>query len=167
MQTLTKEQIEPVLGKTSFWFPDAKKKLTGVIQYLGGVAAFEDISIADPVNLEAKPNGLLIEAMHNFKYQRVGLLGSELKSWVLEAQEQIFEQKEKSVVGRALIGGLLLGPVGAIVGGMSGIGTKAVKTGDTPENVLSLTYPEGVILFTVSNNKRAEVERFLQTNYPR
>jgi len=32
--------------------------------------------------------------------------------------------KDKSVIGRAIVGGLLLGPVGAIVGGMSGIGTK-------------------------------------------
>lgn len=30
----------------------------------------------------------------------------------------------KSTVGRALVGGVLLGPLGAIVGGMSGIGNK-------------------------------------------
>lgn len=35
--------------------------------------------------------------------------------------------KDKSVIGRAIVGGLLLGPVGAIVGGMSGIGTKTSK----------------------------------------
>lgn len=33
-------------------------------------------------------------------------------------------EKDKSIVGRAVVGGLLLGPVGAIVGGMTGIGTK-------------------------------------------
>lgn len=37
------------------------------------------------------------------------------------------EQKSKSVGGRAMIGGVLLGPVGAIVGGMSGIGKKEKK----------------------------------------
>lgn len=37
------------------------------------------------------------------------------------------EQKSKSIAGRAVIGGVLLGPVGAIVGGMSGIGTKGKK----------------------------------------
>lgn|GEM_PF-4870672 len=31
---------------------------------------------------------------------------------------------DKSVAGRAVVGGILLGPVGAIVGGMSGIGAK-------------------------------------------
>ena len=37
------------------------------------------------------------------------------------------EQRSKSVAGRAVIGGVLLGPVGAIVGGMTGIGTKEKK----------------------------------------
>jgi len=31
---------------------------------------------------------------------------------------------DKSVIGRAVVGGLILGPLGAVVGGMSGIGTK-------------------------------------------
>ena len=33
-------------------------------------------------------------------------------------------EKNKSVVGRALVGGMLMGEVGAIVGGMSGTGSK-------------------------------------------
>ncbi|MEE1014100.1 MAG: hypothetical protein U0L92_07340 [Clostridia bacterium] len=38
--------------------------------------------------------------------------------------EKDIQEKSKSVAGRAMIGGLALGPVGAIVGGMSGIGNK-------------------------------------------
>jgi len=38
-------------------------------------------------------------------------------------------EKSKSVVGRALVGGALMGPVGAVVGGMSGTGSdKTTKT---------------------------------------
>ena len=33
-------------------------------------------------------------------------------------------QVNKSVIGRAVVGGLILGPLGAIIGGMSGIGNK-------------------------------------------
>lgn len=42
---------------------------------------------------------------------------------------QQFEHQNKSVIGRAVVGGLLLGPLGAIVGGMSGIGTKLKTLG--------------------------------------
>lgn len=40
-----------------------------------------------------------------------------------------FAQVDKSVVGRAVVGGVLLGPVGAVVGGVSGVGKKN-KAGD-------------------------------------
>ncbi|WP_143314488.1 hypothetical protein [Clostridium sp. HBUAS56017] len=38
--------------------------------------------------------------------------------------EEKTTEKDKSVVGRALVGGVVLGPIGAAVGGMSGIGSK-------------------------------------------
>jgi len=38
------------------------------------------------------------------------------------SDKQIIE-KNKSTVGRALVGGVVLGPLGAIVGGISGVGT--------------------------------------------
>ncbi|MBY0244287.1 MAG: zinc ribbon domain-containing protein, partial [Sphingobacteriaceae bacterium] len=37
-------------------------------------------------------------------------------------------EKSKSPIARAVAGGLLLGPLGAVVGGISGIGNKEVKT---------------------------------------
>lgn len=37
-------------------------------------------------------------------------------------------EKDKSVVGRAVAGGLFLGPLGALVGGMSGVGSKKKQT---------------------------------------
>jgi len=36
--------------------------------------------------------------------------------------------KDKSSIGRAVIGGVIFGPVGAIVGGISGVGAKQAKT---------------------------------------
>lgn len=41
-------------------------------------------------------------------------------------EEEIIE-KSKSVLGRAAVGGLILGPLGAIVGSVSGVGTKEKK----------------------------------------
>lgn len=37
------------------------------------------------------------------------------------------ELKNKSSIGRAVVGGIVLGSLGAIIGGMSGIGTKNMK----------------------------------------
>lgn len=52
----------------------------------------------------------------NLKYEQV--IAVEVIS-----EKEIIESG-KSTVGRALVGGVLLGPLGAIVGGMSGIGNK-------------------------------------------
>ena len=47
-------------------------------------------------------------------------------SFDVVSQKEI-AQKSKSVIGRGIAGGLIFGPVGAIIGGMSGIGAKEQK----------------------------------------
>lgn len=47
------------------------------------------------------------------------------KAEVISSTE--IEEKNKSVAGRAIVGGLLLGPLGAIVGGIDGTGKKVKK----------------------------------------
>lgn len=39
---------------------------------------------------------------------------------------QTFKEKNKSVVGRSIAGGFLFGPTGAVIGGMTGLGTKSI-----------------------------------------
>lgn len=46
-------------------------------------------------------------------------------------------EKQKSVIGRAVAGGLLLGPVAAIIGGLSGVGTKKVEA---DEQIVSIDF---------------------------
>lgn len=76
------------------------------------------------VSLDRCTNGLRIYFRQNqelvcIDYSHIAQFG------VVEAVE--VERKGKSVVGRAVIGTLLLGPFGGIVGGLSGTGTNEKK----------------------------------------
>jgi hypothetical protein len=61
---------------------------------------------------------------HNSQKFEIPLV--RMRAAVVKTEQEIYE-KGKSVVGRALIGTLLVPGLGTIVGGMSGIGTKKVK----------------------------------------
>lgn len=60
-----------------------------------------------------------------------------MRAAVVKTEQEIYE-KGKSVVGRALIGTLLVPGLGTIVGGMSGIGSKKVKS--TPNTYLIFNF---------------------------
>lgn len=62
------------------------------------------------------------------------------------AEKDIIE-KSKSVGGRAVLGGLILGPLGALVGGATGIGTK--KKEKMNNYIVINTTDEQVIIFDV------------------
>lgn len=87
----------------------------------------------------------------------------QLKSIDLYGGE-LLEQKKKSVLGRALIGGVLLGGIGAVIGGISGTGSK-----DTyDELVLEITYgntEENIIFFEIPKSKHKILQPFLRKNF--
>lgn len=75
-------------------------------------------------------NGLCIDLL----YSKLLLSFDQIIDMRYSSYEKIIsEKKSKSVIGRAAIGGVLLGPVGAVVGGLSGLGSteianKKIKT---------------------------------------
>jgi hypothetical protein len=73
------------------------------------------------------------------KLQPYELKLSQIRAAVNKSEQEIVE-KGKSVVGRALIGTLLVPGLGTIVGGMSGIGTKQKKGKDN--NYLIINYED-------------------------
>lgn len=73
--------------------------------------------------------------------EHITLRYNQITGTDIYSEEEILE-KSKSVVGRAVAGSLLFGPLGAIIGGMSGTGTTSQKRTD-------FYY---TITFTKSNN---------------
>lgn len=167
MTVKSKEEIVLQLGKYGI-LEAADKRLLNKIGYLGGVPAF-DQKLANKkrneylLNVEVRPKGLEIKVDHVFTSTRIGLLPEQIDFIVIEPQKQIIEKKGKSIVGRALVGGILLGPVGAIVGGMTGIGNKDVKLTQV-DNILSIQVnnPDTILTFSVDNKDYKAVENFFQ-----
>ena len=75
-----------------------------------------------PINATLKDDHIFIKSRINKKINAT-LKYEKITACEFVPEEDI-QEKSKSVAGRAVIGGLVLGPVGAIVGGMSGMGTK-------------------------------------------
>jgi hypothetical protein len=73
--------------------------------------------------LDSANSQLCIESRTNKKYPPALLKYSQLTAADVVTEQEI-KTKSKNVVGRAAIGGLLLGSLGATIGGMSGIGEK-------------------------------------------
>lgn len=96
------------------WGDDAVLK--GVYYY------FENVVKKIPegaVRVYIHTHGLEIEG--GFEFYRIH--NSQIINLEKTTENELIKM-DKSVIGRAVVGGLILGPLGAIIGGISGIGTK-------------------------------------------
>jgi predicted ATP-dependent serine protease len=96
----------------------------------GGNAAFDGVYNQGENLITEIPTGKVKVILHTHGIKVVkGLTtfypihNSQIISLKQTSQEEL-SKTDKSVIGRAVVGGLILGPLGAIVGGMSGIGNK-------------------------------------------
>lgn len=91
-------------------------------------AAFNGIYSITENTITSIPSGKVQVLLHThgvriFAGLKFDIHNSQIINIVKTTSAQIV-QVNKSVIGRAVVGNLIMGPLGAIVGGMSGIGTK-------------------------------------------
>lgn len=83
---------------------------------------------------------------------------------VLSVTEKEISEQGKSVLGRAMIGGVLLGPLGAVVGSISGT-TKKTKTSYHPYFIINYKpdiEADEVKVLTFINNGQFNVNKFVE-----
>jgi hypothetical protein len=169
MHLTEKKRVEELLGKPSFWTP---KEINGLCEYIAGIEQVDEVigeqgflKLPSPTNFSVHPGGLAISILPKYKMHYFALKSENIHSIVLEKGD-IIDSQSRSVVGRAIVGGLLLGPLGAVVGGMSGSKDKIIKENDS----LLISFKqdneqEQALLFKIKKGKTKKVFDFFKENY--
>ncbi|MCL2651143.1 MAG: SHOCT domain-containing protein [Candidatus Azobacteroides sp.] len=170
MEELNKQELSSIYGKSKLATLIDKVKYISGIDYIDNMIANKQINEILLTAIKPYTNGVIIELARGFSSRKTGVLQDEIQYITIENQEQIIVKKNKSVVGRAVVGGLFLGPLGALIGGMSGTGTKDVKLSDRPENILTICITDNeklsYIVFSLKNKDFKTVEKFFKNEYP-
>lgn len=165
-----------VAGKKHGVFSSKGGKIINDLTYLSGIN-YLDVKIQSG---EAKPE--LMAAMFEFrtagliltvpirlaKFRYFGIPYDAIKAWSIQPQQRFEHKESKSIVGRAIVGGILLGPLGAVIGGASGVGDKTKSISATGyDNILLIEMVTGeVIAMDCPNKKLKGVLDLFRVNMP-
>lgn len=169
MRLVSKAEVDQIAGSGSFWNPI---RIVGVCTYLAGVPDMDErigtsnfFKVMPIVNFEKRNSGLYISMTHNFKFLHSALNIDHIINIAVE-KGGIADIKERSVIGRAIVGGLILGPLGALIGGASGVKDKVTMIADTLVITFNQDGRESVLLFEIVKGKTGEVSKFLRQHFP-
>lgn len=183
MKLLSKEESKRLFGRKKGFFGQDMSIDSVPIYYIGGISEIDDdlasrqIELKDQMTTFKKyPNGFEIEVLTlptktqlMSKTFRIPILPIQVLKWTTEKQDAVYDQQSKSVLGRAVLGGLLFGGVGAVVGAISGTKGERKKVSfidyiltlfidfDGKEKAIILGFPNVII---------KEVKIFFEKNFP-
>jgi len=183
MKLLSKEESKRILGRKKGFFGQGKSLDSVPIFYIGGISEIDDdlasrqIELKDQMTMfNAYPNGFEIEVYTlptktrlGTRTYRIPIMPNQLLKWTIEKQDAVYEQQSKSVLGRAVIGGLLFGGAGAVVGALSGTKGKREKV-NFIDYVLTLIInysgEEKAIILGFPNAIIKDVKKFFDKSFP-
>lgn len=151
-----KKQLKEMMGEYPMF--SGKSEHVLFIDYIGGSSLIdstvEDLTDSNGMMVN-KANGLQFVLNESFAIPKADIL-----KWSIQNNEKSAKSK-KSLLGRALIGGLALGPAGVLLGGISSLGDKVIGH----EAILSLLInhddKEELILFGLKSKKITKVKKML------
>ncbi len=153
-------EIEKKLWKYTLfsrWFHN-NTLVTG-LKYESGIESIDPIKgKISLIKFTMRPNWLEIIFHAGFKTYHVGMESRLIKSWTLLEPSRKWIEVKKSVVGRAVVGWLLLWWIWAVVGGLSGTGTKNIWAWD---HILSFDYDGSTINFSCNVKNIQKIYDFL------
>jgi len=170
MEILSKEALNNAIGKQSLW--KSEISLICKLDYIRGIKGFDNLlngktikEYGAVIHLIQHPKGLEIKLAESFNSNSAGLLFLNIKEVIIENKKSILVNKDRSIIGRAILGGLLMGPAGAIVGGLTGM--KPAKKSLVPDSIVLITYIENgnseeQIFFSCKNEDTREVIDFFK-----
>ncbi|WLF70483.1 hypothetical protein Q6375_05705 [Clostridium septicum] len=114
-------------------FSKKNKERCVTLKHINGLEIYPENLI---VNLTLKEDLLEIKSKNVSNVPDIKLPYVQILSADCITEREIVKES-KNVVGRAVVGGILLGPLGSIVGGMSGVGD---KTHSAPKYFIVINY---------------------------
>ncbi|MDW7668702.1 MAG: hypothetical protein SCJ93_07740 [Bacillota bacterium] len=174
MKFIEEREVKKECGKKGFM----SSSLKHILKYISGVPEIDEViknnglDYVFVVDIVERKNcfEVVFKGRKQFTYY-AAIDRKSIKQIFLEDMQQVYKEKERSVAGRALLGGVLFGPAGAIVGGMTGVKNKKKKQ-IMPEMVLSIIYEDAqgieqtmVLMFMYTF--REKVSTFFRSLFPK
>lgn len=168
LSVLDKKEVEAIAGKRPLF---GHQYLIGKLEYISGIKEVDEILERKPIktafSITTRKNGIEMMVITGIKNYTTAISEGKIIDIYLENKDKIVEMKEKSIVGRALLGGLLYGDVGAIVGGMTGMRPKE-KDIMAPDVLVTIRFindygQEDYFVCSCTQKNKSEAIKFLSS----